>query len=45
MCPFRCVIDSLTTKYTMWDGAGTPVRATCTLNLKEARRLVVPDQG
>ena len=33
---FKCVIESLSTKYTMFDGAGTPLRATCTVKLKEA---------
>lgn len=39
MPPFPCVIESLTTKYTMWDHAGTPKRATCTVKLKEAHRM------
>jgi hypothetical protein len=33
---FRCVIESLSTKYTMFDTDGTPLRATCTVKLKEA---------
>jgi len=33
---FRCVIESLSTKYTMFDNDGTPLRATCTVKLKEA---------
>jgi phage protein U len=33
---FRCVIESLSTKYTMFTDDGTPVRATCTVKLKEA---------
>jgi hypothetical protein len=33
---FRCVIESLTTKYTMFDSSGNPLRATCTVKLKEA---------
>lgn len=33
---FRCVIESLSTKYTMFSDAGVPLRATCTLKLKEA---------
>jgi hypothetical protein len=33
---FKCVIESLTTKYTMFAQDGTPLRATCTLKLKEA---------
>ena len=37
--PFCCVIESLATKYTMWSTDGVPLRATCTLELKEAERL------
>jgi phage protein U len=33
---FRCVIESLSTKYTMFDAKGAPLRATCTVKLKEA---------
>ena len=33
---FRCVIESLSTKYTMFDENGNPLRATCTVKLKEA---------
>ena len=33
---FRCVIESLSTKYTMFDDKGAPLRATCTVKLKEA---------
>ena len=33
---FRCVVNSLSTKYTMIDTDGTPLRATCTVKLKEA---------
>lgn len=33
---FRCVIESLTTKYTMFDTKGAPLRATCTVKLMEA---------
>lgn len=40
MRPFRCVIESLAVKYTMWDRGGTPVRATCTVKLKEAQKMV-----
>jgi len=36
MPTFRCVIESLSTKYTMIDTDGTPLRATCTVKLKEA---------
>ena len=35
---FRCVIESLAVKYTMFSREGIPVRAVCTLKLKEARR-------
>lgn len=33
---FRCVIESISTKYLMFDRDGNPLRATCTLKLKEA---------
>jgi len=33
---FRCVIESLSTKYTMFSDQGAPLRATCTVKLKEA---------
>lgn len=33
---FRCVIESLSTKYTMFSTEGVPLRATCTVKLKEA---------
>jgi hypothetical protein len=33
---FRCVIASLSTKYTMFGDDGTPLRATCTVTLQEA---------
>jgi len=33
---FRCVIESLSTKYTMFSPGGAPLRATCTVKLKEA---------
>jgi hypothetical protein len=36
---FRCVIDSLSVKYTMFDTKGNPLRATCTVSLKEANFL------
>jgi hypothetical protein len=38
---FSCVIDSLSTKYTMFDSDGTPLRATCTVSLKEANFLAL----
>lgn len=33
---FQCVIESLTTKYTMFSRSGAPLRATCTVKLREA---------
>jgi hypothetical protein len=36
MRSFRCVIESLSVKYSMFDRDGTPVRATCTVKLREA---------
>jgi hypothetical protein len=33
---FKCVIEGLTTKYTMFSSDGAPLRATCTVKLKEA---------
>ena len=36
---FKCVIESLTTKYTMFAKDGTPLRATCTVKLKEANTV------
>jgi hypothetical protein len=33
---FRCVIESISTKYMMFDSSGKPLRATCTVKLKEA---------
>src|SRR5262245_49907746 len=33
---FRCVIEKLDVKYTMFDRDGTPLRATCTVAVKEA---------
>jgi phage protein U len=33
---FKCVIESLSTKYTMFSDNGVPLRATCTVKLKEA---------
>jgi hypothetical protein len=41
MAPFRCVVESLTVKYTMFDGDGTPLRAVCNLKLKESFSLSV----
>lgn len=36
---FKCVIESLTTKYTMFSTDGSPLRATCTVKLKEAENV------
>lgn len=36
LAAFKCVIESLSTKYTMFDMAGKPLRATCTVKLREA---------
>jgi Contractile injection system tube protein len=33
---FECVIESLSTKYSMFSSEGEPLRATCTVKLKEA---------
>jgi hypothetical protein len=33
---FKCVIESLSTKYSMFSSDGQPLRATCTVKLKEA---------
>jgi hypothetical protein len=35
---FKCVIEQISTKYTMFQADGTPLRATVTLKLKEADR-------
>ena len=34
---FRCVIEGLVVKYTMFDTRGMPLRAVCSVKLKEAR--------
>lgn len=39
MKPFRCVIESVSVKYTLWDTGGMPQRATCTVKLKGAYRM------
>lgn len=39
--PFRCVIESISSKLTMFDRDGTPVRATATVKLREAHVLKV----
>ncbi len=45
MPSFRCVIESLSTKYTMISSDGTPLRATCTVKLKEADVVGVGKAG
>jgi hypothetical protein len=42
---FRCVIESLSTKYTMFSSDGAPLRATCTVKLKEADAVSLQKQG
>ncbi len=41
MRPFRCVIESLSVKYTMFSATGTPLRAVCNVKLKESYALSV----
>lgn len=41
MRPFRCVIESLTTKYLMFARDGRVLRASCTVGLKEAEVVEV----
>ncbi len=36
---FLCVIEGLSTKYTMFSDVGKPLRATCTVKLKEAHAV------
>ena len=40
---FKCVIESMSTKYTMFHANGMPLRATVTLKLKEADTLSTKD--
>jgi len=43
---FTCVIESLSTKYTMFSAKGVPLRAVCTVKLKEANVLsMAKDDG
>jgi len=37
--PFKGVIESLSIKYTMFDSQGNPIRATCTVKIKEADEI------
>jgi hypothetical protein len=41
---FPCVITSVKTKYTMFKADGTPLRATCTVALKEASRAMMAEK-
>ncbi|MBV8757617.1 MAG: hypothetical protein JO257_10090 [Deltaproteobacteria bacterium] len=43
MPTFTCVVESLSTKYTMFNDGGEPLRATCTVKLKEADVLSTKD--
>jgi hypothetical protein len=36
---FSCVIEKVSTKYTMFSATGVPLRATCTVSLKEATKV------
>lgn len=45
MPTFRCVIESLSTKYSMFSTEGVPLRATCTVKLKEAARVDKKKKG
>ncbi|MDB4959239.1 MAG: hypothetical protein JWO36_6808 [Myxococcales bacterium] len=40
---FQCVIMSVSTKYQMFKADGTPLRATCTVVLKEATRVMMAE--
>lgn len=42
---FKCVIESLSTKFTMFSPAGTPVRATVNLKLKEADSVMMKKES
>jgi hypothetical protein len=42
---FKCVIESLSTKYTMFSDQGVPLRATCTVKLKEADTVTGASSG
>jgi phage protein U len=42
---FKCVIEQISTKYTMFSQDGTPLRATVTLKLKEAERVSMAPGG
>jgi hypothetical protein len=38
---FRCIVETVATKITMFSKDGQPLRATCTVTLKEANVLVM----
>jgi Contractile injection system tube protein/Phage P2 GpU len=42
---FKCVIEQISTKYTMFSQGGIPLRATVTLKLKEAERVSMAAGG
>lgn len=42
---FKCVIESLSVKYTMFSEQGVPLRATCTVKLKEADTVTGKSEG
>jgi hypothetical protein len=42
---FKGVIESVSTKYTMFKSDGTPIRATCNIKMKEAQSLKVKASG
>jgi hypothetical protein len=42
---FKCVIESLSVKYTMFSDKGVPLRATCTVKLKEADTVTGKSSG
>ncbi|MEZ4358672.1 MAG: hypothetical protein R3B48_00715 [Kofleriaceae bacterium] len=43
--PFKCVIESLSTKFTMFSPAGLPIRATVNLKLKEADSVMMKKES
>jgi phage protein U len=43
--PFKCVIESLSTKLTMFNPAGMPIRATVNLKLKEADSVMMKKEA
>lgn len=45
MPSFKCVIESLSTKYSMFSSEGVPLRATCTVKLKEADKVTSAKSG